>query len=131
MIFGSGTSRILNNDNDKVTASSTILDKQGIVKYTIHPRMIYPYLEKNLISIINKSKSNQLKLPILNNQEDNSGSIKQDFSITFYWSIPLKSRLFQIPTKSSRMIEHLNPFQKNLMKISIGTQNVNKEDRFL
>jgi hypothetical protein len=121
-----------NTKYETVTASSTIIDQQGIVKYVIHPRLIRPYAlinqeQKSYISMMDKSKSNRLELPIGNKKEKNN--FKQDFSVVFFWSIPLKTRLLQTPTKSSRIIENINPFQRHLMKISIGTQNV-RRDRF-
>lgn len=123
MIIAAAASYIFNDE--KVTASSTIIDKQGIVRYVIHPPMINPYLfQENLISIIKKSKSNQLELPIVYKQQGNCLNFKRDSSIVFSWSAPLKSRLLQIPTKSCCMIENFYPFQQSLMKISIGIQNV-------
>jgi len=136
-----GISYIFNDDDqsiktkyETVTASSTIIDKQGIVKYVIHPRIMYhPFInqeEKCIVSIVNKYKSNQLEVPIENNQQKNYFNFKQDFSVVFFWSIPLKARLLQISTKPCLVIENLNPFQRNLMKISIGTQNVGKRKIF-
>ena len=123
------------NDNEEskhetVTASSTIVDQQGILKYVIYPRYLYrPLLmndeQKSSMSLVmEKSKPNRFEVPIENKKRINH--FKEEFSVVFYWSIPLKARLLQIPTKSSFVIENLNPFQYHSMKISIGTQNVNE-----
>jgi hypothetical protein len=137
-----GISYIFNDDeqstnikSETVTASSTIIDKQGIVKYVIYPRIVNPYLfinqeQKNIVSIVNKSKLNQLEIPIEINKQKNNWNLKKDFSVVFSWSIPLKSRLLQTPTKSCLVIENLNPFQHHLMKISIGTQNVRRKKKY-
>jgi hypothetical protein len=124
-----GISYIFNGDeqstktkHDTVTASSTIIDQHGILKYVIYPRYSCRSLMKNMSS---KYKSNQFEVPIENKKR--LSHFKQEFSIVFYWSIPLKARLLQIPTKSSFMIENLNSFQYHSMKISIGTQNVSKK----
>lgn len=127
-----GISYILNDDEqstrtkyETVTVSSTIVDKQGIIKYIIQPRLINPYVlvnheHKGIVSC----KLNQLKLPIENSKQIN---FKQELSVVFFWSIPLKARLLQTSTKSCLVIENLNPFTRHLMKISIGTQNVRIE----
>jgi hypothetical protein len=123
----------MNSKYETVTASSTIIDKQGIVKYVIHPYsfMYYPFVnqeQKNVVSIIKKLKSNQFELPIVNNKQNKNFNFKQEFSVVFFWSIPLKARLLQTSTKSCLVIENLNPFQRSLMKISIGIQNVRKRN---
>jgi hypothetical protein len=129
-----GISYIFNDDEqstktkyETVTVSSTIIDKQGIVKYVIQPRVFNPYLlinqeQKGVSSLIRKYQSNHWILPIENKkQKDNS----KEFSVVFFWSVPLKARLLQLSTKPCLFIENSNPFQRNLMKISIGTQNKN------
>ncbi|CAF3352552.1 unnamed protein product [Rotaria sp. Silwood1] len=115
---------------ETVTVSSTILDKQGIVKYVIHPYsyMYYPFIKqeqnKCIVTFINQNKLNQLKLPIENYKEKMNDSIfKQDFSIIFFWSIPLKAHLLQTSTKSCFIRENFNIFERSVIKISIGIQN--------
>jgi hypothetical protein len=130
-----GISYIFNDDehstktkHDTVTASSTIIDQQGILKYVIYPRYSYRPLineeQRSMGSMLKKYKTNQFEVPIENKKR--ISHFKQEFSVVFYWSIPLKAHLLQMPTKSSFIIENLNPFQHYSMKISIGTQNVSK-----
>ncbi|CAF1022317.1 unnamed protein product [Rotaria sordida] len=135
-----GLSHIFDDNNDEqqatnmkyetVTVSSTIPDKQGIVKYVIHPYsyMYYPFIKqeqnKCIVTFINKYKLNQLKLPIENYKEKMNYSLfKQDFSIIFFWSIPLKAHLLQTSTKSCFIKDNFNIFERSSIKISIGIQN--------
>jgi hypothetical protein len=127
----STNSKYIQNEKEHqsiVTVSSTIIDKQGILKYVIHPRTISPYslinqTQKGAIYWINQSRLNQIKLPIENNKQNKNCTFKPELSLVFSWAIPLKARLLQIPTKQCFIIENLNPFQRNSMKISIGVQN--------
>ncbi|CAF1389461.1 unnamed protein product [Adineta steineri] len=132
-----GISYILNDDDDEqvthtkyetVTVSSTIIDKQGIVKCILYPKLINPYLfinheQKGTITLINKSKCNEFKLPIDPRQQINNSTFKQELSLIFFWSIPLKARLLQTFTKPCLVIENRNPLKQNLMQISVGIQN--------
>ncbi|CAF1487466.1 unnamed protein product [Adineta steineri] len=131
-----GISYILNDDDEQVThtkyetvtVSSTIIDKQGIVKYVLYPKLINPYLsinheQKSTITLINKSKCNEFKLPIDTHQQINNSTFKQELSLIFFWSIPLKARLLQTFTKPCSVIENRNPLKQNLMQISVGIQN--------
>jgi hypothetical protein len=122
-----GISYILNDDEpatqtkyETVTVSSTIVDKQGIMKYIIYPRVLNPYVWIN-----QERQSIVSKLPIENSKQINNSICKQQLSVIFFWSIPLKARLFQTSTNPCLVIENLNPFKRNLMKISIGIQNEN------
>ncbi|CAF3451142.1 unnamed protein product [Rotaria sp. Silwood2] len=135
-----GLSYIFDDNNDEqqstnmkyetVTVSSTILDKKGIIKNVIHP---YSYMyspcikqdqNKCIVTLLHEYKLNQLKLPIENCKEKINYTIfKQDFSIIFFWSIPLKAHLLQTSTKSCFIRENFNIFERSLIKISIGIQN--------
>ena len=140
MILAAGISYIFNDDDqsssktqiETVTASSTIVDQQGILKYVIYPRMINPYRplireeQRNVISMIKKCRADRFEVPIEKNKQINY--FKQEFAMVFFWSIPLKGRLLQTPAKSSLVMRNLNPFEHHSMKISIGTQNVREGD---
>ncbi|CAF3662672.1 unnamed protein product [Adineta steineri] len=131
-----GISYILNDDDEQVThtkyetvtVSSTIIDKQGIVKCILYPKLINPYLfinheQKSTITLINKSKCNEFKLPIDTRQQINDSIFKQELSLIFFWSIPLKARLLQTFTKPCSVTENRNPLKQSLMQISVGIQN--------
>ncbi|CAF3404634.1 unnamed protein product [Rotaria socialis] len=117
----------LHRKYETVTVSSTIADKQGVVKCVIHPYsyMYPPFLrpEQNKTSIrfINQ---NQLKLPIeINKLKANDSIFKRNFSIVFFWSMPLKARLLQTSTKPCFSIENSNIYEHKSIKFSVGIQN--------
>lgn len=114
---------------DLVTASSTIIDPQGILKYVIYPPMRFSHLHPppSMISMRRRCQSNLFRMPF--NHREQINVVKKDFSMVFFWSIPLKARLVQTPTKSAVIVENSNHFQYYSMKISIGTQSV-RNDRF-
>lgn len=113
-----------------VTASSTIVDEQGIVKSTKHPRSIRPY-PLFYYPLINQRDRNEfstprnylLEVPIINEKK----SFQRDFSIVFSWSMPLKTHVLQLPTRSSRFVQNINTFERDLMKISIATNSCPSE----
>ena len=142
-----GLSYIFNDDDqstsakyETVTVSSTIIDKQGIVKYVIHPRVLnpvsfiyYPFVnqvEKGNVLYVHEHKLNQQKLPTENKKQQHNFLFQKRLSIIFFWSIPLKAHLLQTPRKSCLIIENSNYFERNLMKISIGIQNVRRRKVF-
>ena len=119
-----------------VTASSTIIDPQGIRKYVIYPPMRFAHpsppsmvsaQQNEMISMRRKCQSNLFRIPI--DQQEQINEWKREFSMVFFWSIPLKANLIQTPTNSAVIVENSNAFQYYSMKISIGTQSV-RNDRF-
>ncbi|CAF1628920.1 unnamed protein product [Rotaria magnacalcarata] len=131
-----GLSYVFDDDDDEqslhrkyetVTVSSTIADKQGVVKCVIHPySYVYPPFlrpeqNKSSIRFINQ---NQLKLPIeINTLKANDSIFKRNFSIVFFWSMPLKARLLQTSTKPCFSIENSNIYERKSIKFSVGIQN--------
>lgn len=141
-----GLSYIFDDDNDNepsknekydtVTVSSTITDRQGVVKCVIHPySYVYPSFIKyeqyrSSIGFVDEYKLNQLKLPIeIDKHKTNCSTFTKDFSIVFFWSMPLKGHLLQASTKSCFRVENFNNYERKSIKFSIGIQSVRRENR--
>lgn len=117
------------DQSETVTASSTIVDPQGVSKYVIYPSRRFPpismvYAEERQMR---RCQSKQLRLPV--DPHRKMYDLKREFSMVFFWSIPLNTRLFQTPTNSAVLMENSHCFEYYSMKISIGTQSV-RNDRF-
>ncbi|CAF0751302.1 unnamed protein product [Adineta ricciae] len=137
-----GITYIFNDDGDDeqtpttsyeaVTVSSTIVDQQGIVKYIFQPQWRSPCLfvnqqQKGTSSFINECKLNRYRVPTETSRQAAKSIFARNLSVLFFWSMPLRARLVQTGMKPSQVVEELNSFKPNLMKLSVGIQNVNSD----
>lgn len=118
---------VTKEQSETVTASSTIVDPQGVLKYVIYPSrrfpqysMVYPEEQQ-----MRKCLSKQICLPM--DPYSRMYDWTREFSVVFFWSIPLNARLIQTSTKSAGLMEHSNGYEYHSMMISIGTQSVRNE----
>ena len=113
-----------------VTVSSTTVDKQGILKSVIYPRMIHPYPSMTYPScpqrgtsvLIDACRAHPWRIPL--RHQCRVSNYTQELSLVFFWSIPLAARYRQLPTRPSLILESWPSFERHSMKISIGIQNV-------
>jgi len=96
-------SYVFNHQDEHIKRKSEIVTVSSTIvdeHGIIRPRLLRPY---SLATIVNENK------------------------IDFSWSMPLKSQILQLPTKSSQFIHNIDTFERNLMKISIATNSCPSE----
>ena len=118
-----------------VTISSTLVDQHGVVKAVIYPRippnpyslMIQPRRirpDQGTVFSIEKYRCNRCLIPMESHSQTTASRIQRKLALLFFWSIPLKARLFRVCTRPAMRLENLNRFERHPIRISIGVQNV-------
>jgi hypothetical protein len=119
-----------------VTISSTLVDQHGIVKAVIFPRIppqlcAYPCLirsSQGTVFSIEKYRCHRCLIPTGSHQQTMSSRVQRKLALLFFWSIPLRARLYRLCTRPAVRLDNLNRFERRPIHISIGIQNVSRKD---